>query len=129
MCVCVYAASMMAPPYPGMMYQTSQGMVYAAAPTSALQNGVIFSLSQGQLQLQHAAADCGMSSVCCAPACLPKVYVPSFKRLFLFVCACVSLLTLSVLLCAASIWHGFCNSVLSVRSALLLCLWCVNSAA
>lgn len=53
------SASMMAPPYPGMMYQTSQGMVYAAAPTSALQNGVIFSLSQGQLQLQHAAADCG----------------------------------------------------------------------
>ena len=72
MCVCVYAASMMAPPYPGMMYQTSQGMVYAAAPTSALQNGVIFSLSQGQLQLQHAGADCGMSSVCCAPACLPS---------------------------------------------------------
>jgi len=88
-CVCVYAASMMAPPYPGMMYQTSQGMVYAAAPTSALQNGVIFSLSQGQLQLQHAAADCGMSSVCCAPACLPKVCAPSFKHLFLFVCACV----------------------------------------
>ncbi|XP_021923987.1 serum response factor homolog, partial [Zootermopsis nevadensis] len=49
------SASMMTPPYSGMMYQTSQGMVYAAARTSALPNGVIFSLSQGQLQLQHAA--------------------------------------------------------------------------
>nr|CAD7260402.1 unnamed protein product [Timema shepardi]CAD7399106.1 unnamed protein product [Timema poppensis]CAD7579279.1 unnamed protein product [Timema californicum] len=37
---------LMAPPYPGVMYQTAQGMVYAA-PTSALPNGVIFSLSQG----------------------------------------------------------------------------------
>ena len=76
------------------------------------------------------ACDCRLRYVkCLLCACLPKVYVPSFKHLFLFVCACVSLLTLSVLLCAASIWHGFCNSVLSVRSALLLCLWCVNSAA
>ncbi|PSN40915.1 hypothetical protein C0J52_12448 [Blattella germanica] len=55
---------MMTPPYPGVMYQTSQGMVYAAAPSSALPNGVIFSLSQGQLQLQHAAAaDSGKSSL------------------------------------------------------------------
>jgi len=91
-CVCVYAASMMAPPYPGMMYQTSQGMVYAAAPTSALQNGVIFSLSQGQLQLQHAAADCGMSSVCCAPACLKSVHPP----LNICSCLCVS---------ACRCWH------------------------
>ncbi|XP_046984462.1 uncharacterized protein LOC124554843 isoform X2 [Schistocerca americana] len=41
-------ASMVSPPYPGVMYQTSQGMVYASP--SGLPNGVIFSLSsQGQL--------------------------------------------------------------------------------
>jgi hypothetical protein len=122
MCVCVCAASMVAPPYPGMMYQTSQGMVYAAAPSSALPNGVIFSLSPGQLQLQHAAADSGMS-VFAVRLC--QVCTLSFKHLFLCVCVCVSLFAL----CAASIWHGFCNSVLSDRSAVLLCLWCVNSAA
>ncbi|XP_047103871.1 uncharacterized protein LOC124722780 [Schistocerca piceifrons] len=42
------SASMVSPPYPGVMYQTSQGMVYASP--SGLPNGVIFSLSsQGQL--------------------------------------------------------------------------------
>ncbi|KAK7870148.1 hypothetical protein R5R35_012712 [Gryllus longicercus] len=49
-------AGMMNPGYTGVMYQTSQGMVYAT-PTSALSNGVIFSLSQGQFQqLQQEAA-------------------------------------------------------------------------
>lgn len=53
-------ASMMSPPYTGVMYQTSQGMVYAA-PTSALPNGVIFSLGQGQLQLQQQQQEAGGS--------------------------------------------------------------------
>lgn len=79
---------MMAPPYPGMMYQTSQGMVYAAAPTSALPNGVIFSLSQGQLQLQHAAADSGTSVFAVR---LSQVCTLSFKHLFLCVCIVSSL--------------------------------------
>ncbi|XP_063236261.1 serum response factor homolog [Bacillus rossius redtenbacheri] len=40
------SGSLMGPPYPRVMYQTAQGMVYAA-PTPALPNGVIFSLAQG----------------------------------------------------------------------------------
>jgi len=58
----------------------------------------------------------------CLPAFLKSVHPPLNICSCLCVRACVSLFTLSVLLCAASIWHGFCNSVLSVRSALLLCL-------
>lgn len=55
-------AGMVNPGYTGLMYQTSQGMVYAA-PTSALTNGVIFSLSQGQLQqLQQDAAGASRTS-------------------------------------------------------------------
>lgn len=84
---CVCAASMMTPPYPGMMYQTSQGMVYAAGPTSALPNGVIFSLSQGQLQLQH-AADSGTSVF----VLLLSLYT-LLKHLFL--CVCVAVCTVS----------------------------------
>ena len=37
-------------PYPGVMYQTAQGLVYAT-PSSSLPNGVILSLPPG-LQLQ-----------------------------------------------------------------------------
>jgi hypothetical protein len=77
----------MTPPYPGMMYQTSQGMVYAAGPTSALPNGVIFSLSQGQLQLQH-AADSGTSVF----VLLLSLYT-LLKHLFL--CVCVAVCTVS----------------------------------
>lgn len=84
----------MAPPYPGMMYQTSQGMVYAAAPTSALPNGVIFSLSQGQLQLQHAAADSGTSVFAVR---LSQVCTLSFKHLFL--CVRVAVCIVSSLHC------------------------------
>lgn len=78
---------MMTPPYSGMMYQTSQGMVYAAARTSALPNGVIFSLSQGQLQLQH-AADSGKSVF---------IFLLSLYTLFKHLFLCVWLFALSVL--------------------------------
>ncbi|KAJ9582481.1 hypothetical protein L9F63_003174, partial [Diploptera punctata] len=56
------SASMMTPPYPGVMYQTSQGMVYAAASPSALSNGVIFSLNQAQLQLQRGGGSSSSAS-------------------------------------------------------------------
>lgn len=49
--------------YPGVMYQTSNGMMYAA-PTSALPNGVIFSLSP--------QIDSGLSI--CRSACLVFVF-------------------------------------------------------
>jgi hypothetical protein len=62
-------------------------MVYAAAPTSALPNGVIFSLSQGQLQLHH-AADSGTSVF---------IFLLSLYTLLKHLFLCVWLFALSVL--------------------------------
>jgi hypothetical protein len=56
------------------------------------------------------APACLLACLPCLPACLKSVHPPLNICSRLFVFACVSQFTLSVLLCAASIWHGFCNS-------------------
>lgn len=75
------AASLITAPYPGVMYQTAQGLVYAT-PSSALPNGVILSLPPGiQLQPHNESNGSTSSSSAQAAAAAAVLRQPQFIRI------------------------------------------------